>query len=112
MACHFRSLRFSPIVRSGRLGFEVDAVISIGVACPGLVLDNRVFPVVGDSEACRPLSVRGEGFRVFTRVCWLSCSLGLDLGGGRGRHMEHPVEAVVELVDAPVHEGQSVYRHL
>ena len=29
-----------------------------------------------------------------------------------GRHMEHPVEAVVELVYAPIHEGQSVYRHL
>ena len=26
--------------------------------------------------------------------------------------MEHPVEAVVELVDAPVHERQSVYCHL
>ena len=53
---------------------------------------------------------RGEGSEHSLRFTRVPSFVGFDLGGGR--HMEHPVEAVVELVDASVHEGQAVNRHL
>ena len=84
--------------------------MSVGVTSPGLVLDDRVLPVIGDSEACRPLGTHGWGdFELPLTRPGLLPSACYNLGG---RHMEHPIEAVVELVDAPVHEGQLVHRHL